>query len=255
MPSYVPPAHANPLDLRSPFLKVKRAKNHIRDIDRERIAFSSSNTHFGIPKYNVETNTTQFILGETPEIDFDIRLLLGDAVHNLRTALDHLACELARSVGVKDPMDYFPIFETRDIYEAKSPGKTKGIPQEAKTFIDQSICPYGGEDDLLWGLHGLDRIDKHRLLLAVTTVTRSWGASLGSEAKLYQFSFIPPAMKAGEVIGEVEGNHESDTQMSITADIAFGEPEVLKGQTLFPILPIIAEHVEGILLKFGPNPL
>lgn len=139
MSSYVPPAHAKPLDLRSPFLKVKWAKDQVGDLNAKRVAFLGSNKYFGIPKFDPETNCTQFIVGDIPEVDPDIRLLLGDIVHNLRTALDHVACELARSVGVTDPMVYFPILENREIYKSKSGGKTVGIPPEAKDFIDPSV--------------------------------------------------------------------------------------------------------------------
>ncbi len=250
---YKPPLSAKPLDLRSPFLKVKRAKNHIRHLSKRRVGFIKSNTYFGVPKFDPKTNRMQFILGEIPQVDTDIQLLLGDIAHNLRSALDHLAWELARSVGVSDPMVYFPISKDEKIYKAESGGKTIGIPKDAKDFIDR-IGPYGGHDDLLWGLHELDRIDKHRLVLAITSKTQSWSATLDPTGSNYDFAFVP-ALKAGDVIGEIEGNHESDKQMSVTADIAFGEPEVFKGEALFPTLPVLADHIERIIGMFGPNPL
>lgn len=248
---YQPPPSAKPLDLRSPFLKIKRAKDHISDLNMKRVAFIGSHTYFGIPKFNTETNRTQFVLGDIPLIEPDIRLLLGDAAHNLRTALDHLACELARSVGGDDPMVYFPIFENEKIYKAEVDRKTKGIPKEAKDIFDR-IGPYGGHDDLLWGIHELDRIDKHRLVLATTAKTHSWSMTLDKNFRSYDFAWSGD-LKAGGVIGEVEGNHETDKQMSVTADIAFGEPEVFKGEALFPSLDFIAEHVERVVRLFGPS--
>jgi hypothetical protein len=84
--------------------------------------------------------------------------------------------------------------------------------------------------------------------------THSWSVTLGPTARNYDFAFVP-ALKAGDVIGDLEGNHESDKQMSVTADIAFGEPEVFKGEALFPTLPLLAGHVEWVISQFGPNPL
>jgi hypothetical protein len=43
--------------------------------------------------------------------------------------------------------------------------------------------------------------------------------------------------------------------MSVTADIAFGEPEVFKSEALFPTLDFIAEQVERAISAFGANPL
>jgi hypothetical protein len=250
---YKPLPSAKPLDLRSPFLKIKRAKHHISDLSEKRAAFVQSNVYFGIPKFNTETNRTEFFLGDIPPVDPDVRLLLGDVAHNLRTALDHLACELARSMGIVDPMVYFPIFESEEVYEAEVGRKTKGLPKEAKDLID-TIGPYGGHDDLLWGLHELDRIDKHRLVLTTTAKISSWSATLDQTSRTYNFA-LNFNLKTGDKIGEIEGNHEADKQMSVTADIAFGEPEVFKGEALFPTLNFIAEQVERVISAFGSNPL
>jgi hypothetical protein len=74
---------------------------------------------------------------------------------------------------------------------------------------------------------------------------------LDKTARGYGFAFIS-ALKAGDVIGDVEGSHESDKQMSITADIAFGEPEILAGEAIFPMLNTIAKMVEEIVSYFAP---
>jgi hypothetical protein len=247
---YQSPPPAKPLDLSGAFHKIKWAKKHIADLGKERISFLGSNRHFGIPKFDAETNRTRFVLESVPEIPPEIRLLLGDAAHNLRTALDHLACELVRSTGIAEPRVYFPICETEELYKAESSGKTKGMPQSAKEIIDR-LCPYGGGNHLLWGLHKLDIIDKHRLPLTTTLKIGSWSVTLDQAGREYNFAFIP-ALKAGDVIGDLEGNHESDKQMSITADIAFGEPEIFAGDALFPTLTILADYVEWVVSQFCP---
>ncbi|MGH9685203.1 MAG: hypothetical protein ACRD4S_16520 [Candidatus Acidiferrales bacterium] len=252
---YKPPASARALDLWSPFLKVKWAKNHIDNLGNARIKFLGNNRYLGVPKYNVETNRTQYIVGTVPEITPEIRLLVGDIAHNLRTALDHLACELCHSVGIAEPKVYFPICESREIYEAESGRKTQGMPKEAKDFID-TLCPYGGDGaggDYLFGLHELDRFDKHRLILTVTMRVGSYSMTLSPQGAWFNIPMLP-VLKPGDVIGEIEGNCESDKQMSVTADIAFGEPQVFKGEPLFPTLPILADHIERIIALFGPNP-
>lgn len=84
--------------------------------------------------------------------------------------------------------------------------------------------------------------------------TSAWGLPGDGTFRNYTVAFIG-ALKTGDVVGEVEGKFESDKQMTITADIAFGEPEVFEGHALFPTLPILADHVERTISKFGPNPL
>src|ERR1017187_648810 len=99
MPNYTPPQHAKPLDLRSPFLKVKWAKDHIANLSGRRVRFLGGHKYSGVPEYDAKTNRTQFVLQGVPDMDPCISLLVGDIAHNLRTALDHLACETLRSVG------------------------------------------------------------------------------------------------------------------------------------------------------------
>ena len=251
--TYKPPVSAQPLDLRSAFLKVNRANKHIDDLGLERSAFLDGKEYFGVPKFDPETNRTQFVLERVPAIPDSIKLIVGDVAHNLRTALDHLASALVRSVGIEPKGVYFPIAETIDKYKAESGGKTKGMPQQGKDLIDR-FSPYGGGNHLLWGLHKLDIIDKHRLLLTTTTKTGGWSVTLGPTPGPYNFAFLSD-LKAGDVIGDVEGNHESDKKMGVTPDIALGEPEVFAGEAIFPTVTILANYVNWILLEFGPNPL
>lgn len=246
---YEPPQGTKPLDLRNAHLKIKRAKTHIADLEAQRIRFLGDNRYFGVPKFDAETNRTQFILETIPTIPDDIPLLLGDCVHNLRSALDYLACELVRSSGVDPKRVYFPIYESAERYKAKSDGKTKGMPVKAKQLID-GLCPYSGGNDPLWTIHELDRIDKHRLLPTVTMKVGSWSMTMDQNAKWYGFAFIPE-LKAGDIIGDVEGDHEADKQMSITTDIAFGEPEIAFGKPLFPVVTELTEYVEKIVAFFG----
>jgi hypothetical protein len=248
-PSYKAPIGTLPLDLRSSFRKLNWAKEHIDNLGRARVSFLGRNSYYGIPKFNPETNRTQFILQSVPDIPSDIPLLLGDAAHNLRTALDHLASALARSNNIPDSKVYFPICETADVYKAKSEGKAKGIPPEAKKLIDR-LKPHGGDDGnhLLWGLHQLDIIDKHRLVLTTTLKTGGWSVSLNQSSTEYRFEFLA-ALKTGDIIGDVVG--KSDRQMSITPDIAFGEPEAFAGEAIFPTMTILAQYVGEIIGMFG----
>ena len=78
-------------DLAQTFAKIERAKEHIRDSDRERAAFLGGDPYTLTPEFNRETSSTLYFLDECREIPFNIPLIAGDAIHNLRTALDYLA--------------------------------------------------------------------------------------------------------------------------------------------------------------------
>ena len=237
------------LNLKGARLKIERAKKHIADLDSERLAFLGTRDYRGVPKFDPAEDKTVFVLEELPEIPESMGAILGDAAHNLRTALDYLACELVRSAG-KEPGGgvYFPISDSAEKYKTESDRKTKGVPDDAKKMID-SIHPYFGGNNALWALHKLDKVDKHKLVPTVAMRVGRWGINLTSEPTEISMAF-PTPLEKGDVIGWVAGNHEADRQMSVTADITFGEPEILEGRPMIETLTELVQVIEKIISYF-----
>ncbi len=97
--------------------------------------------------------------------------MVGDVAHNLRSALDHLACQLFLASGRDDCANTeFPIYWEGNRYATAGRGKVAGIADPALAVIDR-LQPYlAGDrfyDDPLYLVHQFDRIDKHRGLLLV----------------------------------------------------------------------------------------
>lgn len=97
----------------------------------------------------------------------DLPLAIGDAIHNLRAALDHVWMALWRKSG-KTGFGTFPFHETRKNIEdaiAKSPVK-EAFPEVEKIVLDY-VKPYRDEDgnSILWAITKLDKIDKHNLII------------------------------------------------------------------------------------------
>jgi hypothetical protein len=200
-----------------------------------------------------------------------VSLLIGDAAHNLRTALDFLAYALARDAnpGVDLGQIYFPISESFAKYQSGLRGKTKGIPQAAIDALSL-IQPYGGGNDDLWGLHQLDIIDKHRLLVTTVMITDKIWFEVDTERVNNMFRglfnlppqaipkqsvpFPAPAQiqepRQGAALHWVAGNHEADQNVNFTFDIAFGEPEVFNGKAIIPTLSQLAHLAHGIVASF-----
>ncbi len=90
-----------------------------------------------------------------------IPLIIGDAVHNLRTAFDYIMVAITG-------MDWMalPVGRTRDDIISKSTHyrTIKETFPNLATFILEEIQPYQRGQFLLWELSELDRIDKHRLI-------------------------------------------------------------------------------------------
>ena len=105
-----------------------------------------------------------------PPILDTVPMLIGDAVHNLRSALDHLACALADlevppTSETGQPDIEFPIYISEAEFIKRGARRIEKLPPSAQDEI-KSLQPYRAGNNarfqLLWALHRLDIIDKHR---------------------------------------------------------------------------------------------
>lgn len=102
-----------------------------------------------------------------------LTLLVGDAIHNLRSALDILVCDLARINGKSTKSLKFPFAESEDALKdaIKKSNHRNRIGDKATDAIE-ALRPFKGGNLLLRGLHEMDLADKHRLILP--TFVAAW---------------------------------------------------------------------------------
>lgn len=178
------------------------------------------------------------LVGKMP---FDIVIMAGDIIHNLRSALDHLAFNLVQ-VGGKIPTSDtgFPIAATRKIYESTKSRKVRGMTSAAKNAIDD-LCPYGGGNELLWRLHHLDIVDKHREFVVVAE----------------HYVFVNASGAAYVPIGEephFAGIFATDSyqDFEISSDPSLTQPKIPHMQPLIPSLHELSVVVENLVEGFLP---
>jgi hypothetical protein len=114
--------------------------------------------------------------GEVRANDAAWPLIVGDIVHNLRSALDHLVCQLAilNGNGISCCADtYFPICICRSDFRKAHRTIEPLLTTEAFEDIEM-LQPYNASNlekdpsfNNLWIISKLDIIDKHRMLLIV----------------------------------------------------------------------------------------
>jgi len=97
-------------------------------------------------------------------------VLIGDVVHNLPSALDHLAWQLALRAGAEPSWrTQFPIFSAEAAYDQKSPQQTAGMAAEDVARL-RALQPFHDAEPAVQPLAvpaSLSNIDKHRVLHAV----------------------------------------------------------------------------------------
>lgn len=150
-------------------LKIERAKGHIVQMDariqllkRSDVATVEINPEFGneVIKHDI-TDRQAFQ---------DVALIAGDAVHNLRCALDYSWIEVMTQIAPKAIGRFakFPVYSTREELEAALREKEihKAAPRLFNMMLTK-IRPYARGDYAIWPIHRLDIRDKHRLLIPV----------------------------------------------------------------------------------------
>src|SRR5438270_13940786 len=104
------------ITLRGVRAKLERADKHIDDLERLVMPLADRATkgivreeHFK-PYFELGHPRYVYRATDVPEIGTDCATIVGDALFNMRSALDHLAVQLAYRDGVVDvaPNAYFP---------------------------------------------------------------------------------------------------------------------------------------------------
>jgi hypothetical protein len=108
-------------------------------------------------------------------------------------------------------------------------------------------------DDTLWIIQELDRVDKHRLLITVVSTMDKWGVDVlkGQTMWFDENRFWP--LVPGREIGNIPSstyNREKPENFKLGIDIAFGETGTAEGELVFPALSKMADYVDSLVSTF-----
>jgi hypothetical protein len=148
------------------YLKIDRANKHVNDIEA---AILSLKGHY---VSRVEEHGQVSIRYECPDFGrhlSEIALVTGDAVHNLRTALDYAWVSVIESLKLPvRKWTKFPFMDTEDeLRNALAERKVGGPGSPLFERIVKEVKPYRGGNPSLCALHEADIADKHKLILPV----------------------------------------------------------------------------------------
>lgn len=159
--------------LEGPKLKIERAKEHVNQLDAELRAFHKWEPYHIVVKEEPQSGDQIYRMKINEQPPLRWAAIIGDIVHNLRSALDLLVNDMVRANHeIPDHHTAFPISCSAEDFEAEFLGKLRGASTEAISII-RNLKPYKGGNEPLWILHCLDIADKHRLILSVGTAYRN----------------------------------------------------------------------------------
>jgi hypothetical protein len=217
-----------------------------------------------------------YYLGDVKPIPADVPLIMGDVIHNLRSSLDHLAYRLV-CVGTDSagPFErvYFPIGERPKEFKARIRAIKKCLKPPAVKALSAIEAYEGGNGDILWQLHQLDIIDKHRLLLTVYSQNRFRSMSPTEVAKMRSLlkakggpeihdahlflkssNVTHISLETGRIL-DIIPISQVQQNMQFPVEVAFAEPEVLKGKPVIELLQQAAKLIRDIFRMFDDGGL
>jgi hypothetical protein len=231
----------------SAYLKIERAKEHINDLSAKGQIFADTHPHHLRVKTHLKSGDDALYISPAEQFPDSFLLILGDAIHNLRSALDHA---WLKSVITPHKDTKFPVRKTRDDFEAAINGLKDNAREEVKKFLVDTVQAYqGGMGEIILGLHDLDIEDKHKLLIAYRQFHLIRGISAIDErdVEFYigDWLVVNPYMACQRFEGHP---HFKIAKMGqAVTRITFGEGSVLQGRYLMPTLQALTNIVERVV--------
>jgi len=164
-------------------LKIERAKKHIADLNP--IIDALTERYTITVERDFET-LQHSVKCEHPTLDAlrqELAIIVGDAIHNLHSALDHAWIEtlqrLAPTVLSNHPNSNFPVRKSSTDLEGVLKRQEIHIacPKLYKRIVSD-IKPHAGGNEEVVSLHALDIADKHKLLIPVVNATSILGLTV-----------------------------------------------------------------------------
>jgi hypothetical protein len=234
--------------------KIERAAKHISDLNKW-----ITGGDFYTLSVNQDTERrnwlTLFFDAEALPAE-DAAVMIGDALHNLRSALDILWHDIIIECGGRvSKYSRFPIRDTAD--ELKAPLnnllKEKQIEGEVHNFLLNDVKPYQTGNYNIWALDDLNIRDKHQLLIPVLKIMHitevSFEDECGKEWPLNSFLVADQSwtLQLKEFFGK---NLHMKNKGGAASTIFFSSDSPFKGTRVIPALDGIAKEVSRTVQAF-----
>jgi hypothetical protein len=157
--------------------KLERAEYHIEQIAKAIEEYSKLN-----PQHSIEKSVDGYQVVEiyrTVAPPRHLPLVVGDAIHNLRTALDAAAAAAVRAGGGNDRSVYFPFCDQPEYLEEMIKKRNFHRARPEAVELVRKLRPYKNGNILLRAVHDMDIEDKHTGILLQISYINTPGIGIG----------------------------------------------------------------------------
>ena len=246
-------------------IKLDRADAHIAEAGEIVDDWLNHTDAFTIePVIDLATQRTEERVRLREQPPDRLALVIGDAVHNLRVALDHAVFDAARraAYGPLSPEVeralMFPVHATRAAFNKKAPSRLVGVPDAVKQVIED-VQPFRWEREPdmehayrvwpLWRLNELDIIDKHRRLTVTAASLRHQAIGVPAEFEPEtRFWFASGPVRDGHVLVSYLGR-DAGVEHMVTRDVALVEPTLEIEAPVMDLLTSLQRETTNIVWR------
>jgi hypothetical protein len=222
-------------------LKLLRAEQHLERLEKEVKLRQQSSPYAFSYKVDPSTGENVIRLHIKDPVPDGWSLDVGDILHNMRSALDHLAFEIAAR-GKGSPLTVgeirsseFPIFREKPP-DDRFLAKVRCWPTSARAIARQ-LQPYQRADpanDILQVVQALSNIDKHRRLHFVVANLVGYTITPSSDARIRNVRSGAGAFRDGDELARVLSDAICKLDIDCAIAECFDEPDAIPATSTVP---------------------
>lgn len=278
-----------PLTLDDATDKLRWSKHHFEVLRSQIEPFEQRDTHNIRVEVDPDAGKYEFYVTGLEVPDPDWGLMIGDCLHNARTALDYVMVRLWALVTGQDPKDVayvqFPIYDDPKKFASATGECRKELAFSGYLATIEALQPFNAFNPSIWGfgvtpsgqfktpaslpgsldrLSSLDNIDKHRVVHATWLGTKfdAWLSADKDAPETFEpigGSTYTHLLEDGAKIGDytfkapLPGEwRPTEMQMKgyFPIQVAFPDPSSVKG--VLEILPWCISGAEAVIEIFRP---
>jgi hypothetical protein len=243
-------------------LKLKQAKLHL-DALNARLDEANRGHLYGLV-CEPDAQPGQYLVKvEKVASDEDWPLILGDVIHNLHTALDHLVWQLVLANG-KTPSsrNEFGTYQDPGLFDGPEGDKDfQGVHRDAQAVI-RAVQPFRQGDEgpkgnyrPLWLLRGLEIVDKHRLIHTVALVPEEITLTFreASTGPVEMFDLSGRILEDGTQVCRIASDFKPKVEMNSSLSLlVFLEETELTPRLPWGVLDAMRDEVERVVRLLTP---
>ena len=249
--------------------KIERARKQMDALQAVFEGFYKSKPYSIRQELDPQAGEKRLVFHADP-LPLEWSVIIGEIVHNLRSALDHSIYELTR-IEAGHPLDRteFPVFEDEMKYfavdrrgkPAPKSGlfKIRGIKDERRRAVIKGLQPFefkkthpSDQLPIIALVHELNIVDKHRTLHLCRMSTTQLRTRVLRDIHPISMTIIIPRLEDGtecarwKPVGNF--NDEVDMESEVSFEIAFGDSvPILEGKPVITICEHLIRGVERVL--------